>query len=57
MYGPGETSGTAIGSGGKMRWTKGAETANLWWDLPEIYNCADAAVELPITLTDSMSVG
>ena len=40
-----------------MRWTKGAETANLRWDLPEIYNCADAAVELMITLTDSMSVG
>lgn len=30
---------------------------DLSWDLPEIYNCADAAVELPITLTDSMSVG
>ena len=27
LYGPGETSGTAIGSGAKMRWTKGAETA------------------------------
>ena len=57
LYGPGETSGTAIGSGVKMRWTKGAETANLRWDLPEIYNCPDAAVELPITITDSMSVG
>ena len=40
-----------------MRWTRGAETANLWWDLSEINNCVDAAVELPITLTDSMSVG
>ena len=39
-----------------MRWTKEAETVNLQWDLPEIYNCADAAVELPITLTDSMPV-
>ena len=40
-----------------MRWTKGAETANMRWDLPEINNCVDAAVELPITLTDSMPVG
>ena len=31
-----------------MRWTKGAETANLRWDLFEINNCADAAVELLI---------
>lgn len=40
-----------------MRWTKGAETVNLQWDLLEINNCADAAVELPIIITDSISVG
>ena len=48
MYGPGETSGTAIGPAVRIRWTKGAETVNLQWDLPEINNCADAAVELLI---------
>lgn len=57
LYGPGEGSYAAIGSSVRMRWTKSAETANPKWDLPEINNYVDAAVELPIIITDSISVG